>query len=128
MELKVKHIGLQVSENDIQSFYVQILGFTIRGNFHLLEQEAYELFGIKKTVEIVYGRCGELDLELFIADGIQKSFSHLCLSSNKASEMYQKAVESGYNCTIRKETYFIRDTNTNVFELKDNNHNNYKTE
>jgi len=118
MELIIKHIGLQVSENDIQSFYVQILGFTIRGNFHLSEQEAYELFGIKKTVEIVCGRCGEMDFELFIADGLQKSFSHLCLSSSKGTEMYQKAVESGYHCTIRKETYFIRDTNSNVFELK----------
>ncbi len=120
MELKVKHIGLQVSENDIQSFYVPILGFKLSGTFHLSEQEAYELFGIRKSAEIIYGRCGELDLELFITDGIQKSFSHLCLSSTKSREIYQKALESGYNASIRKETFFIRDSNTNVFELKNN--------
>ena len=61
---------------------------------------------------------------LQIIDGKIKSpsFGHICFQSSEAERIVKKAAEKGFHTIIRKrnskETYFINDSNHNLFEVK----------
>ncbi len=125
MEYKLKHIGIQVLENDISAFYLDILNFKIQQSCILTANEALDIFNINKNVKILFGFIDNIELELFISEfsNIQ-TFNHICLYSEKANQIAEKAKLKGYKVYIRKKhklvTYFICDLNNNMFEIKSN--------
>lgn len=119
----LKHIALEVLKSDIQNFYIEILNGNVSHKFTLNKGESEELFDISKQFEVQKLDINNLQFELFIHESIeQDSLCHLCLEVNKAKEIYDKANESGYWNRVRNsngnKTYFIRDKNRNMFELK----------
>jgi hypothetical protein len=119
MESVFKHIGIQVLENDIEPFYMEILNFKIKREFQLSDLESNELFGINRAVHILYGYCGEFEIELFINKNQHSSFAHLCISSDCVDEIREKAIHAGYREYKRKNSLFLSDSNYNVFEIKE---------
>jgi hypothetical protein len=123
MNAIVKHIGLQVVEKDVKNFYIDIIGCKILSTRFLSKEDAGLIFNIPNEVKILYTACAKVDMELFVTDSPKPAtFSHLCIHANCASEIADKALQSGYRVYVRKkentETYFISDSNFNVFEIK----------
>lgn len=121
MDITLKHIGLQVAEKDVTSFYIDLLDFKILRSFSLSEDDAYNIFKIRKSVKVLYGTCGETDLELFVLDkSSTQTFSHLCIGIEQANTIVEKANKKGYRTYIRNnQTFFIADSNNNIFEIKE---------
>ena len=119
----ILHVGLHVVKEDVKNFYSEVLNCEIIRTFILQPEDSYSIFGIKEKVQILYTSCGSIDLELFIGNKIESpSFGHICLQSSEAEEIFRKAGKKGYHTFIRKrnsgETYFISDSNYNLFEIK----------
>lgn len=122
---QIMHIALQVKEKDIQSFYLDILNGEIIKEFYLNENDVFEIFSIKKNVKVILMNCEGILLELFVDEQESSpSFSHICLESDKAESIYETAVKKTYPGHIRKNdkgnTYFIKDFNNNLLEIKNN--------
>jgi len=123
MENEIKHIGLQIREKDLEEFYVNVLEFKLLRTFTLSAEEADEIFGINQAVKILFGGSKDIELELFINESPRTpTFSHVCFHTVHASEIADKASLKGYRTFIRgkdgKETFFISDSNHNLFEIK----------
>lgn len=123
MNNSLQHIGLQVLEEDLQSFYKDILNCETKRSFTLSAEEAFPIFGIKQEVTIYFVACGDIGLELFVGEKIHTpTFGHICFQSNKAEEINNKAKAKGFRTYTRKRnsnaTYFISDNNNNLFEIK----------
>lgn len=119
----ILHIGLHITEKDIDSFYIDILNCKIERTFNLQPEDSFAIFGIKKEVNILYTSCSGIDLELFIGDKIDsRNFGHVCFQSTEAEKIFKMAKEKGFKTLVRKknssETYFISDSNHNLFEIK----------
>ncbi len=121
----IKHIGIEVDKNDINDFYIKILKGQKKNSFIINENLAEKIFNIKKTVEVIHLQCEDVDLELFECsnDMIVLSFNHICLQRNNAKEIYHIAKANDYKAYLHKgqnnkETYFIKDTMNNIFEIK----------
>lgn len=126
----LKHVALEVKESDIQDFYINILGGTISEQFTLAKEVANNIFQIPKELEIyklklvnIQTKGKNLELELFVHDCIEQDcLQHICLQVDDPSNVFQKANEKHYWTYLRKsnekETYFIKDHNDNMFELK----------
>jgi len=117
------HIALHVSDKDIQSFYIDVLNGKVIRTFELSKEEASEIFYINKTVNVSQVSCEGIDFELFIDNDLDlPSFAHVCFQSLQAKEIFEKAKLKEYRTYIRNNnssiTYFIRDTNNNLFEIK----------
>jgi len=117
------HIGLHVLEEDVQKFYLDILNCEPKNNFTIQAEDAFLIFGISREVRVQLVSSGGIELELFI-DDIKKTFTfgHICFRSTDAERIIVNASEKGYHTFIRKrnsnETYFISDSNQNLFEIK----------
>ncbi len=123
MTNKLLHIGLHIIENDIESFYTNVLDCKIERTFSLQAEATFPIFNINKEVKIFYVNCNGIEFELFIGDKIDSpTFGHVCIQSSDAEKIFEKAKLMGYHTFIRKrnskETYFIKDSNQNLFEIK----------
>ena len=123
MSMDFKHIGLQVVEKDIIPFYEEVLGFISKHSFELGETDSNKIFGINKNILIIYGSCGNIDFELFVNNSPKDiTYNHICIQVNEAHQISRRAQERGYKVFKRKgresETFFITDSNSNVFEVK----------
>ncbi len=121
--MNLKHIGLQVVENDIEKFYQNILNFEILRTFNLSENITNEIFEIKEDVKVIYGNCEGIDFELFVSKKIKNStYNHICIETENATEILEKAKQNGYKTYVRQNnennTFFITDSNFNTFEIK----------
>lgn len=120
----IHHIGLQIVEEDLRLFYQNILGCTIKTEFLLPKEEAFQIFKVDTDVKIVYTQCDSYDLELFIANVPKApSFNHACIYVPNHSEIAIKAQNAGFNVYVREKnmnskTYFVSDSNHNLFEIK----------
>jgi len=117
----IHHIGLQVIKEDVENFYVDIFNFKITKTFLLSNENATNIFSINESPTIIYGTCGDFELELFVSkSNVEKTFSHLCLQTDNFEEIMEKARQKGYKVYVHKpnQTFFISDTNHNVFEIK----------
>jgi len=122
---KLKHVGLRVNKDDIQDFYIDILGFRAEGEFQLNHELSESIFNIKNDIEVRYLENNEVTLELFIYPNsdTHHSFQHLCFQMENCEEIYEKALEKKYWSFRRtnsknQSTYFIKDNMNNLFELK----------
>lgn len=123
--MKLLHVALAVKAEDVKRFYEDILGFTSGNSFRLQERDTSNIFNLKGQAEIIYMEKDSLQLELFVSTLPQQlSFSHICFEDEDAGEMFGRAKESGYQYFERKKefssTYFIKDGNGNLFEMKKN--------
>lgn len=124
MENKILHIGLQIIENDLNVFYVNVLGCKILRTFKVSSQDALAIFGIPKEVSIVYTQMGNIELELFLEDMTKTiNFNHICIQTKQVEEIANKAIVGGYRVYVHKksdntQTYFVSDSNNNIFEIK----------
>jgi len=122
---KLLHIGLHIIEKDIESFYTNVLDCKIERTFSLQAEDAFSIFNINKNVKILYVICNGVEFELFIDGKIDSpTFGHVCIQSSDAEKIFERAKQMGYHTFIRKrnlkETYFISDSNKNLFEIKNN--------
>ena len=95
----------------------------VERTFKLLPEDTFSIFGINEGVKILYASCNGIDLELFINGEINiPTFGHICFQSLEAERIVKQAKEKGFHTFIRKrnskETYFIGDSNHNLFEMK----------
>jgi len=117
------HIGLSVIEKDVDEFYIGVMNGTVIKSFELPNEESYLIFKIKKDVKIVYVLFEGIVWELFINDKYQlPTFSHVCFQSDQIEDIVERAKLKGYSTHKRnnniRETYFISDSNFNLFEIK----------
>jgi len=121
--MKLHHLGIQVIEEDVENFYVDILDFKISRTFSLTNEKSIDTFDINESPAIIYGSCGDVEIELFISkSNLEKSFSHLCLQTENVENIVEKVKQKVYKIYVHKanETYFISDSNNNIFEIKKN--------
>ncbi|MBP7496275.1 MAG: hypothetical protein KA792_01240 [Bacteroidales bacterium] len=123
MNSLIKHIGINVVETDIEPFYIDILGGTKLHTFTLQPEIAFNIFNLKKEVEVVIVKYDSIEFELFIHPMPQSfSFSHICIRSNQAENIAKSATINGFSLfTLQnnnKVSYFISDHNYNLFEIK----------
>jgi hypothetical protein len=124
MDIIFKHIGLQVIERDVDSFYIDILGFEPIRTMQLSAEESNDIFGINSKVSILFGLCRGLDMELFISDSpLTHSYNHICIQTKNSQGISIAAKQKGYRVFTRRtsssETLFVSDSNHNVFEIKE---------
>lgn len=126
MANRIHHIGLQIAEKDLQLFYIDILRCVIIREFNLSKEEAFSIFNLSKAVRIIYTRCEGIEMEFFVdSSAVTQTFNHICIHSDIADEIASKANSAGFRVYTRKKndntkTYFISDSNHNVFEIKNN--------
>lgn len=119
----LKHIALDIIKADLYDFYQDILGGTFTRQFKLNAMDSQNIFNIDKSVEIHYVMVNQVEFELFVHEKTSiTSFNHVCLQQPNATAIYEKANKKKYYTYVRKskmgETYFIRDRNQNLFEIK----------
>jgi len=118
-----QQIVLKTAKSDIQEFYVEILGGKITRRFTLYKKDAIRIFNIPQELEIYELELQNIQFELFVYEVFgQDSLQHICLMLDDASKSFMKASEKNYWAHLQKknekETYFIKDKNNNLFELK----------
>jgi catechol 2,3-dioxygenase-like lactoylglutathione lyase family enzyme len=121
--MKIKHVGLAVKRPDVESFYKDILGFESLKNFRVDGADVSKIFGLLGSVDVEIMRYDSIDFELFISGcGQFITFTHVCIETSKAQEIFKKATDAGFSGFERKNgarsTWFIRDSAGNLFELK----------
>ena len=119
----LKHIALSITERDLNDFYIDILGGRLIGNSILRQKDASQIFDINKQVDVYYLELDNIELELFINPVLSDtSFNHTCLEIDSADKIFMHAFDKNYWTHLRnsseRETYFIKDKNGNMFELK----------
>jgi hypothetical protein len=119
----LQHIALEIREKDLQDFYIGILGGILENQVTLREEDASNIFQIDKKVPVYFLKINDLTLELFVNEATEhKRFQHVCISHENALQILQKAKEKEYWTFLRKKekgcTCFIRDANSNMFEIK----------
>lgn len=124
MKSLIHHIGLQVNEEDIKNFYVDVLKFNIVREFFINKDLSNSIFNIKKEVKVIYLKLDNIEFELFIDNNKKyKSFNHICLHYKNIEEITKRAKERNYKVFIKinsnkNNTIFINDSNNNIFEIK----------
>lgn len=116
----IRHIGLHVTENDVDLFYKALFDFEIERIFTLTRDNAFCIFGMPIETTVLVGKCPELELELFLQKRTtNESFNHICFSTVRLTQITAKAKRNGFNYTVRQPsgTVFLRDSNSNIFEL-----------
>jgi len=117
------HTGLHILEEDLQNFYRDVLNCKTIRSFTVTTKDAFSIFGKKQEVTVYLVSCGGIELELFIGEKtVARTFGHICFQSTQADEIFEKSNTKGFNTFVRKKkssaTYFIRDRNNNLFEIK----------
>lgn len=119
----LKHIALEIREKDIRDFYVDILGGEIVNQFVLGKEVAKEIFNIHEAVNVYCFSLNNIEFELFVHEYINRNtLCHTCIEMEDASNVFNLAHKKNYWVHLRKSgsknTYFIKDKNGNLFELK----------
>ena len=120
---ELRHIGLQVSQSDVENFYVQVLGGIIENSFVLSPEDGSLIFGIEKQMPVYWLNCNGFIMELFVNEEVTiPNCHHTCFFTPQAMAIHTRAAKKGYSVYIRKkyeqDTYFIKDNQRNLFEIK----------
>lgn len=118
------HIALDITTHDLEHFYVGILGGTIVKQFELNEDISAAVFQVPKATQVAIVAIQDVHFELFLHNSTLPSptYRHLCFEMHNAVEINQKALAAHYSVYEREgfqgTTYFIKDGNENIFEIK----------
>lgn len=128
MNGSLKHIGLQVVQKDLLPFYQEVFGMEIQSTFILLKGDSHKIFNKEQSIPVIYAKSQFCDFELFVAEEtfLETSFAHLCIEVDQPQLFANAALEKGYKVTLREkegksDTYFIKDSIGNIFEIKQTN-------
>ena len=125
----LRHIGLHIhDENEVKSFYEDILKFKEVNRFRLHQQTAKEVFNTEDPIDVVRMKQFDVMIELLICpEGKQPAgMSHIAFEFWKAPRIIENAKSGGYKViefekpggTVAK---YIKDKAGNLFEIKDIN-------
>lgn len=120
----LNHIAIPVSfPEDIQHFYIGILGFAEKYRFEIEEEVAFNLFGTGGKLNVAVIGFEELRIELFqTTDVILSGVAHICLNVRDAGHVCRLAADAGYKVVkIDRPSgmlAFIADKTGNLFEIK----------
>lgn len=119
------HIALDITENDLQDFYINILGGTIVRQFVLNDSISSSVFQLPKSVDVTILDIKNVQFELFTNSTTNEclpDYKHLCFDMKNGQEIRDKAIAANYMVHERQGatgiTYFIKDRNNNMFEIK----------
>lgn len=122
----LEHIALVCkSENEIEDFYRDILGFEIARCFELNKKLSSEIFNVDKDVKVYLLKKDDIFIEAFInpaQDKINHDFRHICISLEDREEIINRLLEKKYNVLRIKrdksDLVFMKDKSGNIFEVK----------
>jgi catechol 2,3-dioxygenase-like lactoylglutathione lyase family enzyme len=121
----LQHIALTINDSkEIESFYEGVLKFSLKHKFFLREDIVMQIFHIKGNADVYAMSHQDIHLEIFLSPRREKKiFSHICLAYREAADIYNRALEAGYDGIIKSnpghDTFFIRDKSGNMFEIKE---------
>ena len=121
----LKHIGINVkSEEEIDLFYVDILGFEKAYDFSICKEYSKEIFKIGQEAKVFMLKKDDVLLEMFVYNHTYKpGYTHLCLEVSNMSKVLEKVKTNGYSQTVIKrdkgDLVFINDKSGNLFEIKE---------
>jgi catechol 2,3-dioxygenase-like lactoylglutathione lyase family enzyme len=120
----IKHAGLSIHDiQEVYDFYEKILGFKKHKQFTLFRELAEEIFGFSESPEIFVMKKEDIELELFISrEKFRPAYAHTCLEITDAEEIFERAKRKNYKTYAKTgangTTWFVADSNKNLFELK----------
>ena len=124
-QMKLQHIALSVSDQqEVENFYINILGMEQIKNFVLRKELAADIFEINKETSVFLLQKDEVVFEIFITTEYRKqAFDHVCFPIANREEIVNKAILNGYKVIrIEREIFdliFIKDKDGNIFEIKE---------
>lgn len=124
--MRLNHIALNIhDEQELNSFYQNILGFYPEYKFNLSIELATTIFGIQNQPAGYLYKHDNLVLELFIYSEsfTRQGFTHICLEVEQRENIIERSEKAGYQTTRiprdnKPDILFIRDKTGNIFELK----------
>lgn len=127
--MKLNHLALNIIDFDeIQSFYINVLGFKHEYDFRIQPDISLKIFGLKKEINVYKISHNNIFIELFLVPDSSftgnNGFAHICFESKNREKILTNASNGGYHATtIIRENHpnltFIKDKAGNLFEIKD---------
>ncbi len=121
----LNHVAIPLSfAEDIQKFYIDILGFTELYQFVVEKESALAIFDADRELNVTLIEKDGLRIELFNVDEYCKpGIAHICLEIFNIKEVCLNAERAGYKVTrIDRPSgviAFISDKTGNRFEIKE---------
>lgn len=123
--MRLNHAAFSVNDSEeIENFYEDILGFSLKRKFLMDAVISMKFFGKKKEIDVYFMERDDVALEIFIyPEKGKKTFPHLCLEYSDCKVIYSMAQKQNYKTEVkinpeRNDTYFVWDKSGNMFELK----------
>ena len=117
-KINLSHVGLQITDNDLQNFYIECLGGTIVEKKELKRERAFDIFYISKNTNVYYVLLNNLLLELFVHQcDMQNTFTHLCIKCENYEAIKNQCKKYHYSMIEDNNKFFIKDNNNNTFEI-----------
>jgi len=120
-----KHIAMQfANRTDADTLFCEILGLKVSKEFNLSDELSYQIFGFKKTVDVVVYCSNICCFEIFISDEkISPGFSHVCIEVSDIDDFILKCESHGFEIIKVKKgdrtLVFMKDKINNLFEVKE---------
>lgn len=124
-KMKLEHIALSVSDHqEVEKFYMYVLGMKQIKNFVLRKDLAANIFGINKEIAVFLLQKDKVVFEIFVTTEYRKQkFDHVCISIKNREEFINKAMINEYEVIrIKREIFdliFVKDKDGNIFEVKE---------
>lgn len=122
--MEYHHLALSINcENDIQDFYIDVLGMKLIHSFEINKNLSSIMFNIDDSFPVFMMQKNEVKIEIFLNDYIRTpNFSHLCVSVSNREDLVEEAKNRGYKTNVIKrekgDLIFIYDKSGNPFEIK----------
>lgn len=121
----LNHIAIPLGfPDDIQDFFVGILGFAEKYRFEIEKEAAFSIFKIDRQTSVSVLEKNGLKLELFHTGELHNpGFAHICLNVDSIGDICRQAKNAGYP-VVRidrpsEKLAFITDRTGNLFEIKE---------
>ncbi len=124
-DTQIKHVALQCdTKKHADIFFNKILGLDIVKTFNLAEGLSYEIFGLKKEIEVIQYANNNSCFEIFITDKKKsRCFDHVCIEIDDKKRFFRKCQENNINPLYvrkgEKVLLFIKDFFGNIYEIKE---------
>lgn len=123
--MKLKHIALNIQkEEELVSFYENVLGFHLIRKYELNAEFAQKIFGIDAKTDVYIYSNFTMYLELFVLpEKTNPGFAHICTEMEDRDIVVERCKKAGYPIIKieqkeKEDLLFIMDNAKNKFELK----------
>lgn len=124
-EIQIKHVALQCdAKKHADIFFNKILGLDLIKTFNLAEELSYDIFGLKKEVEVLQYANNNSCFEIFIIKNKKPiCFNHVSIEIDNKKRFLRKCQENNINPIYlrkgEKVLLFIKDFFGNIYEIKE---------